>query len=120
VSRNKDDSKMPLTLRPNVDSAPERRKTDHLVMSGQMRVGRIYKRESASSTKTQWLWAINGVQPAPEVMRLAGMTASLEEAQAELQENWEKWLTWANLQEMSEPTPPQVPASPPPRADSST
>jgi hypothetical protein len=111
---------MPLTLRPNADSAPARRKTDHLVMSGKMRVGRIYKRESASSSKAQWLWAINGVQHAPEVMRLAGMTASLEEAKAELQENWEKWLVWANLQEISDPTPLRPPAEPPSSPDSST
>jgi polyhydroxyalkanoate synthase subunit PhaC len=33
------------------------------------------------------------------VMRLAGMSTSLDEAQAQLTENWRKWLAWANLQE---------------------
>jgi hypothetical protein len=93
---------MPLTLRPNPESAPARRTTDHLVLSGKMHVGRIYKRESGSSEKNQWLWAINGVQHAPNIMRLAGMTASLEEAKAELQENWEKWPAWANLKDIGD------------------
>ena len=89
---------MPLTLRPNITSAS--RHFDHLVMSGELCVGRIYKRELANSPETQWLWAINGVQPAgSDVMRLAGMSTSLDEAQAQLTENWRKWLAWANLQE---------------------
>jgi hypothetical protein len=93
---------MPLTSLLNPDSAPERRMADHLVMSGQLHVGRIYRRESASSSESQWLWAINGVQPVdPGVMRLAGMTASLDQAQAELKENWDKWLAWAKLQEIT-------------------
>ena len=47
---------MPLTLRPNITSAS--RHFDHLVMSGELCVGRIYKREPANSPETQWLWAI--------------------------------------------------------------
>jgi hypothetical protein len=47
--------------------------------------------------------AINGVQQAgSDVMRIAGMTASFEEAEAELKENWAKWLAWAKLQEISD------------------
>jgi hypothetical protein len=46
---------------------------------------------------------INGVhQTPPDVMRLAGVTDSFEEAQAELKENWAKWLAWARLQEISD------------------
>ena len=89
---------MPLTLRPNITSAS--RHFDHLVISSELCVRRIYKREPANSPETQWLWAINGVQPAgSDVMRLAGMTTSLDEAQAQLTENWRKWLAWANLKE---------------------
>jgi hypothetical protein len=92
---------MPLALRPNPASAPARRKTDHLVMNGQLEVGRIYKRDTPDKSDTQWLWAINGVpRAAPGVMRVAGIAASFEHAKAELQENWEKWLAWANLQEI--------------------
>jgi hypothetical protein len=98
---------MPLTFRPNPDSAPARRKTDHLVMNGELQVGRIYKRDAASEAE-QWLWAINGVQrTGSKVMRVAGIAASLDEAKAELQENWEKWLAWANLREVGDAAPLQ-------------
>ena len=92
---------MSLALHPNPASAPARRKTDHLVMNGQLEVGRIYKRDTPDKSDTQWLWAINGVpRAAPGVMRVAGIAASFEQAKAELQENWKKWLAWANLQEI--------------------
>src|SRR5262245_10488085 len=92
---------MPLTLHPNPASAPVRRKTDHLVMNGQLEVGRIYKRDAPFRSEPQWLWAINGVQlAAPGVMRVAGIAPSFEQAKAELQGNWDKWLAWANLQEI--------------------
>ena len=98
---------MPLTLRRNPDSALERRQSDHLVMSGELQVGRIYKRESTINADSQWLWAINGVQRAgPDVMRVAGMTATLETAQAELSENWQKWLAWAHLHELGDAARP--------------
>jgi hypothetical protein len=91
---------MPLTLRPNPDSPLAQRRTDHQVMSGELHVGRIYKRESTINTGAQWLWTINGVQLAgSDVMRVAGMTATFEEAQAQLNENWQKWLRWAKLQQ---------------------
>jgi hypothetical protein len=70
------------------------------VLSGELHVGRIYKRDSADRANSQWLWAIKGVQrAAPDVMRVAGIAAALDEAKAELQENWKKWLAWANLWE---------------------
>src|ERR1700682_4007362 len=38
----------------------------------------------------------NGVQlTGAEVMRFAGTTATFEEAEAQLKENWNKWLVWA-------------------------
>src|SRR4030081_509896 len=97
---------MPLALHPNAASAPVRRKTDHLVMNGQLEVGRIYKRDTPNKSDSQWLWAINGVPlAAAGVMRVAGIAASFEQAKAELQENWEKWLAWANLQEIGRSVP---------------
>jgi hypothetical protein len=33
----------------------------------------------------------------PKEMRLAGVTDTLEEAQAALKESWDEWLAWANL-----------------------
>jgi len=94
---------MPLELHPNPDSAPARRRTDHLVKNGHLQVGRIYKRDSLDENTQQWLWAINGVQRTePEVMRVAGIAPSLDQAKAELQENWEKWLAWADLRDARE------------------
>jgi hypothetical protein len=113
---------MPLTLRPNTDSASARLGTDYHVLSGELRVGRIYKRE-ASKPELQWLWAINGVQlTEPEVMRVAGTAATFEEAEALLKENWYRWLAWAQLQEISGATPPPAlpPAAPPATPGSST
>src|SRR6266568_2435351 len=92
---------MPLALHPNPASAPARRKTDHLVMHGQLEIGRIYKRDTPDKSDSQWLWAINGVpRAAPGVMRVAGIAPSFEQAKAELQDNWEQWLAWADLQEI--------------------
>jgi hypothetical protein len=103
---------MPLALHPNPASAPARRKTDHLVMSGQLEVGRIYKRETPDKS-SQWLWAINGLPRATAgIMRVAGIAPSLEQAEAELQENWAKWLAWANLQESSADIGRSVPLQP--------
>jgi hypothetical protein len=104
IEPNNQRPNMPLTFHLNLDSAPAGRQTDYLVISGELHVSRIYKRDSADGANSQWLWAINGVQrAAPDVMCLAGIAAALDEAKAELQENWEKWLAWANLRE--DPTP---------------
>jgi hypothetical protein len=83
----------------NPDSSPARRRTDHIVMSGKLSIGRIYKRESIVGTP-QWTWLINGVGAPPDVMKAAGMAAELEQAEAELKESWHKWLAWAGLQEI--------------------
>jgi hypothetical protein len=109
---------MPLVLKRNFQALDD--SSDDHVMSGELRVGRIYKRVTAGRPELQFLWAINGVYGGPDGMRVAGMTATLDQAQAELQENWEKWLAWASLQEISGTPPPQSPGEPRPAADSST
>ena len=86
---------MPLALHPNPANTPAGQNTDHLVMNGQLAVGRIYKRDTPNESDSQWLWAINGVWAEPAIMRFAGIAPSFEQAMAELQENWEKWLAWA-------------------------
>ena len=40
----------------------------------------------------------NGVYGGPKSMRIAGMAATLELAQLELQTSWEAWMAWAGLQ----------------------
>jgi hypothetical protein len=67
------------------------------------RTAALYTGGAAGGCSNALKRAINGVQQtAPNVMRLAGVTASFEEAEAELRENWAKWLAWAKLQEISE------------------
>jgi hypothetical protein len=68
-------------------------------MSGELRLGRIYQRIGPTRSDAQWIWAINGVYGGPHDMRRAGMTATFEQAHAELSGNWDKWLAWARLRE---------------------
>ena len=83
---------MPLVLMRNAED-------DFNVMSGKLCVGRIYRRDSRGNPQMQWLWALNGVYGGPDAVRIAGITGTLDQAQAELKESWEKWMAWANLQD---------------------
>ena len=76
---------------------------DYSVMSADLVVGRIYEDRTATTEELRWFWAINGVH-APQVVTISGKVATLDQAKAELAENWRKWLAWAGLQEV-EPTP---------------
>src|ERR1700704_356923 len=107
---------MPLALMRNFEAPQDA--TDYYLMSGDLRVGRIYERQGTQGL--EFLWALNGVFGGPHELRVAGMAATFDQAQAALQENWEKWLAWAKLQEISGPTPPQPPGEPPRSPDSST
>jgi hypothetical protein len=88
---------MSLALQPSPDAAD-----DYAVMHGELRVGRIYKRKMALRAEAQWLWALNGVPEGPDGYPITGLTATLEEARAALQERWEKWLEWTKLSEAGE------------------
>jgi hypothetical protein len=68
------------------------RPDDYLVMSGDVRVGRIYKRPAAYRG-LEWRWAINRPYAEWLDLQLAGRTASLEQAKSELTENWNKVLS---------------------------
>jgi hypothetical protein len=97
---------MALTYHQNRDSTPARGAADHLVMNGGLNVGHIYQSAPSSGAAAQWLWSINGVKLAgPQVMCVAGMTASLDQAKAAMNENWEKWLAWAAQREITFPNP---------------
>jgi hypothetical protein len=66
------------------------RPDDYFVMSGDVRIGRIYKRPAVHQ-KLEWLWAIHRAKYAKWLdVRLAGRAASLEQATMELTENWKK------------------------------
>ncbi len=86
---------MALMLRPNADSPG-----GHEVMHGEWQVGQIDKRPSYTGTEPRWLWALNGVPRGPEGLRLAGVTATLDEAEAELKKSWDEWLAWADLSDV--------------------
>jgi hypothetical protein len=94
---------MPLTLR-NTYPAHERVPAykdvpDYAVMSGGLRVGRIYENRSWTQAGDRWSWAINGVHAGPDVMALTGRAATLERAKTDFKDNWEKWLARAKLAE---------------------
>jgi len=89
---------MPLAPMRNLKAPQEA--DDFYLMSGDLQVGHIYKRASESKPDRQFLWALNGVFGGPPEMRVSGMVATFDEAQAALQENWDKWLAWAKLEEI--------------------
>jgi hypothetical protein len=99
---------MPLTLMRNFEAPPEA--SDNYVLSGELRVGRIYQRVTIG--RPEFLWAINGVFGGPNNMRIAGMATTFDGAQAAFQENWEKWLAWARLQEIGGSNPAQPRSEP--------
>ena len=93
---------MPITSRVSFSEAPAPGERDHLVRSGGLTIGRIYRRDSILG-ETQWTWVINGVTAPPHgVMNFAGMAPQFNVAEAELRDNWRKWLVWARLQEVVE------------------
>jgi hypothetical protein len=100
---------MSLTLLQN----PEAKTADYSVMSGNLRVGRIYRHENVRRPEMEWLWALNGVFGGPKSMRITGMTATLDKAEAELKASWETWVAWAGLQDAN-PSPPPAEAAPAP------
>lgn len=86
---------MALVLQPDATSPG-----DHKVMHGEWQVGQIDKRPPFTGTEPRWLWALNGVPGGPKGIRLAGVTATLDEAEAELRKSWEEWLAWASLSDI--------------------
>jgi hypothetical protein len=71
---------------------------DYLVMHGQWQIGQIDRRPSLTGPGDRWFWALNGIPVGmPKEMRLAGVSGTLEEAEAALKESWQEWITWASL-----------------------
>jgi hypothetical protein len=86
---------MPLLVIPNPLSP-----NDHRVMHGEWQIGQI---NPALSGGTRWIWALNGVPGGiPTGIRLAGVVATLDEAEVALTESWEQWLAWADLSDVKE------------------
>ena len=86
---------MPLLIRPNPLSPNQ-----HQVMHGKWQIGQI---NPALTGGARWIWALNGVPGGTSTgMRLAGIAATLDEAEAALRERWEQWLAWAGLSDVKE------------------
>ena len=62
---------MPLALMRNFEAPQDA--TDYYLMSGDLRVGRIYERQGTQGL--EFLWALNGVFGGPHELRVAGMAA---------------------------------------------
>jgi hypothetical protein len=88
---------MALVLRPDAGS-PD----DQLAMHGEWQIGRIDKRPSFSGPQSRYIWALNGVPGGPKGIRLSGVAATLDEAEAALKASWEEWLAWAHLSDVKE------------------
>ena len=89
---------MPLLMRQNPLSPNDRQ-----AMHGEWQVGQIDTRPSPLTGGAGWIWALSGVPAAtPKGIRLVGVTTSLDEAEAALQESWEQWLAWADLSDVKQ------------------
>ena len=86
---------MALMLRPDANSP-----SDQLVTHGEWEIGRIDKRPSLTGPGFRWFWALNRVPSGPDGLRLAGVTATIDEAEFELKTSWEEWLAWADLSDV--------------------
>ena len=86
---------MALMLRPDANSPG-----DQLAMHGKWEVGRIDKRPSLIGPGSRWYWALNSVPDGPKEIRLAGVTGTIDEAEAALKFSWEQWLAWAGLSDV--------------------
>jgi hypothetical protein len=64
---------------------------DHHVMHGEWQIGQIDRRPSLTGPGDRWFWALNGIPVGiPKGIRPAGVTGTLNEAQAELVESWKE------------------------------
>jgi hypothetical protein len=86
---------MTLSLQPNADGSPG----DYDVLSGTLRIGKIYKPAVTHSKDTEWTWVFNGLPEGPSGLVVAGFAQSREGAEAALRGSWEQWLEWAELSE---------------------
>lgn len=98
---------MPLKFRQTgLAFPPGETRKDCTAFSGGWAVGHIYyearEGDGDGDEPRTWFWSIHGVFGKPIGMRGHGVAATLEGAQADLEEQWQKWLRWAHLEE-SEP-----------------
>ena len=78
---------MPLKLRPTgLGSGIDKDRPDYGVYSGEWNIGRIYQTRGGPES-LRWF------------CRRANRVATLEEAKAQFQKNWDAWKAWTNMEE---------------------
>ena len=95
-------ARMPLKFRSTgVALSSEEPSKDCTAWSGGWAVGYIYyqAREQEHAGPLTWIWSMHGVPGKPPGMRGHGLSPTLEDAQASLEESWQTWLSWAHLAE---------------------
>src|SRR2546428_6838753 len=82
---------MALTLRPTgLESPVYNDLKDYTVFSGRWGIGRIYE-ERGARPDLRWYWTLYGPHAGLDIIRRDGRASTLEEAKAQLAENWRKW-----------------------------
>ena len=79
---------MALTLRPTgLESPGYNDLKDYTVFSGRWGIGRIYE-ERGARPDLRWYWTLYGPHAGLDIIRRDGRASTLEEAKAQLAENW--------------------------------
>ena len=86
---------MALTMRPTgLGSGIDKDRPDYTVFCGGWEVGRIYQTRGGPDS-LRWFWSLTVNGP----MTRSDRVATLEEAKAQFQKNWDAWKAWAKLEE---------------------
>jgi hypothetical protein len=87
---------MPLTMRPtDLGAGIDKDRPDYTVYCGGWAIGRIYQTRGGPD-HLRWFWSLTVDPP----MARADRVATLEEAKAQFQKNWDAWKAWAKSEEI--------------------
>jgi hypothetical protein len=71
---------------------------DYTIYEHGRAIGRIYE-ERAALPDLRWFWCITIIGARHAGIRTDGRVATLDEAKAQLHDNYRKWLVWAKLED---------------------
>ena len=77
-------------------SGIDKDRPDYTVYCGGWEVGRIYQTRGGPDS-LRWFWSLTVNGP----MTRSDRVATLEEAKAQFQKNWDAWKAWAKLEEVT-------------------
>ena len=94
-------ARMPLKFRSTgMACSSDETSKDCTAWSGGWTVGYIYlKAPEKEDEPSTWIWSMNGVLCKPPGVRVHGVSPTLANAQANLEESWQTWLRWVHLGE---------------------